>query len=138
MEGGNRFMQQRQNTLTADHSDAAISVLIVDDDDAVRLVASEMLAAQGCEVVCASSGKECLEILDNLSFDLVLLDVGMPDMTGVEVYHLLRAGRPAQKVAFLTGYAMGEITDLDDELLSIVAKPFSMDSLAEAIKFSVA
>lgn len=112
------------------------NILIVDDDPAVRVVAEEMLRTLGCEVAAAGSGKDGLQLLDQRAFDLVMLDVGMPYMSGIEVYHILREALPAQKVAFLTGYASEDIDELNDANVWLIAKPFTMESLTQALNFA--
>lgn len=60
-------------------------VLVTDDDPEIRLVSTMLLRRAGYEVLEASTGKECLDIVRDHHPDLVLLDVMLPDMTGVEV-----------------------------------------------------
>lgn len=110
------------------------SILVVDDDDAVRLVAVEMLKSLKYEVTGVASGPEALMELDGTSYDLVFLDVGMPIMGGVEVYRRVRKHLPEQKIVFITGYAQEDLTDLLDSNTWVVSKPFSIDSLAAAVQ----
>lgn len=65
------------------------SVLIVDDEPMVRLVYSKFLEGAGFEVVAVASGREALALLGTRRFDLVLLDIVMPELTGVELLELL-------------------------------------------------
>ena len=109
------------------------TVLVVDDDEAVRLVAKEMLITLGCEVVCAGSGVEALQKVQERDFDLIFLDVGMPTMSGTDVYRELRQTDAQQKVVFITGYAEDDLSDYLGERTSIVTKPFSIDALSEAL-----
>ncbi len=108
-------------------------VLVVDDDDAVRAVTTEMLKRGNYHVVNVSSGQAALDILKEDTFELILLDVGMPIMSGVEVYQFIREDLPTQKVLFMTGYAEDDITDLDNPNTYILAKPFSLKSFNETI-----
>ena len=109
------------------------TVLVVDDDEAVRLVAREMLIALGCEVECAESGMEALQILAQRSFGLVFLDVGMPSMSGTDVYRQIRETDTTQNIVFITGYAEDDLTDYLGEHTWIITKPFSIDALSEAL-----
>ena len=111
----------------------AQTILVVDDDQAVRLVATEMLSTLGYQVDCAATGREALERLDEGAFDVVLLDVGMPIMSGVDVYRTLRGAKPEQKVVFITGYAEEDLTEYLDDITQIVTKPFSISSLDEGL-----
>lgn len=65
------------------------SVLIVDDEPMVRLVYSKFLEGAGLEVVAVASGREALSLLGTRRFDLVLLDIVMPELTGVDLLELL-------------------------------------------------
>ena len=109
------------------------TILVVDDDHAVRLVATEMLSTLGYQVKCAATGHEALQRLDENAFDVVLLDVGMPIMSGVDVYKTLRGDKPEQKVVFITGYAEEDLTEYLDDITHIVTKPFSISSLDEGL-----
>ena len=109
------------------------SVLVVDDNEAVRLVASEMLKRLEFDVTCVGSGPEALATLQETSFDIVLLDIGMPEMSGIEAYDHLREFAPVQNVVFMTGYSKEEITGLDDERTWILPKPFTMDDLTKVL-----
>ena len=82
----------------------------------------------------ASSGVVALAILERKPIDLVFLDVGMPVMNGVEVYKRVRNKLPSQKVAFITGYAKEDLTEFLDADTWVIAKPFTIESLASAIE----
>jgi signal transduction histidine kinase/CheY-like chemotaxis protein len=72
---------------------AALRVLAVDDNAVNLLVLDQLLSSQGHRVVKASGGYEALELMAAEAFDLVLLDIQMPEMTGIEVLERLRTGR---------------------------------------------
>ena len=110
-----------------------VRILVVDDDEAVRIVTSEMLKRMSFDVESVSSGEEALSLLDRDHFAAVLLDVGMPVMSGVEVYAHIRNNLPEQKVVFMTGYSAEEITDLDNSNTWMLSKPFSMQNLSEIV-----
>ncbi len=108
-------------------------VLVVDDDDAVRSVTCEMLKRSNYDVTSVDNGQAALDALAGASFELILLDVGMPGMSGVEVYEILRKDLPEQKVLFMTGYAEDDITDLNNPNTFILAKPFSLKDFNDTI-----
>lgn len=60
-----------------------MKVLIVDDDDSIREMLSEMLSLKGVDISMASSGKEAIEILQNQKFDFIVMDINMPGMDGI-------------------------------------------------------
>ena len=106
---------------------------MVDDDDAVRSVTCEMLKRSNFEVTSVDSGQAALDALKEGSFALILLDVGMPGMSGVEAYDIIRADLPEQKVLFMTGYAEEDITDLENPNTFILPKPFSLKVFNDTI-----
>ena len=113
------------------------SVLIVDDDEAVRLVTVEMLRHMDCAVDSADSGASALAKLEEQDFDLVLLDVGMPVMSGTEVYAEIQKSYPRQRVVFMTGYSEQEILDETSQQTtqtSVLSKPFTLRELEATIR----
>jgi PAS domain S-box-containing protein len=81
------------------------SVLLVDDDPAVADTLDDMLTREGLSVQRAATGSEALDLLARRDFDVVFLDLRLPDISGQEVYARLAAERPeaARKVVFVTG-----------------------------------
>lgn len=106
-----------------------VRLLVVDDDSAVRLVASEMLLTLNYDVTLAESGEEALKALSENRFAAVLLDVGMPIMNGMEVYEQFRATDDETWVVFMTGYAEEDFNSIDHARTDVLTKPFSMDDL---------
>jgi CheY-like chemotaxis protein len=81
------------------------TVLLVDDDPQVAETLTEMLAREGLTVRRAATGGEALGILATDSFDVIFLDVRLPDISGPDIYTRLAAERPelARRVIFVTG-----------------------------------
>jgi CheY-like chemotaxis protein len=88
---------------TADESRARI--LHVDDDPQIRLLMAGSLQEFGYAVVTAGTVKEALQLATGMAFDLFILDVRLPDGTGVELCQLLRRLQPKVPVVYYTGYA---------------------------------
>jgi DNA-binding response OmpR family regulator len=80
-------------------------ILVVDDESSVRFLLSEELTQQGYEVSTAASGEEALAMLEEATFDLMLLDLKMPGMDGIEVMRVARDLAPRTVVVMLTAYA---------------------------------
>lgn len=110
-----------------------VSILLVDDDDGVRDVCAAMLEDMGCKVTAAPSGEEALQALEHGSFSLMLTDIAMPAMNGVELARRARGIAPAMPVLFATGYADLQVfgEQLSDE--TVVRKPYRMSDLAARI-----
>ena len=105
--------------------------LIVDDSEVLRRLIEMCLRPAGFEVFTASSGKEALQVAAESAPDLVILDIGLPDMTGWEVLEAVRAETATAdaKVLILSGYedAHTEAKRLGAD--AALVKPFRNDEL---------
>src|SRR5438128_1589682 len=91
-------------------------ILIVDDDRALRHVLTALLRSSGYTAVTAPDGEEALEQLAKKQFDLLLLDVGLPGISGLEVLARLRSRNAAPRVVVMTAderHRMGRRTRPD-------------------------
>ncbi|MCK4233244.1 response regulator [candidate division WOR-3 bacterium] len=79
-------------------------LLIVDDDPNIRLIFSTTLKREGYEVLTASTGLEALELVLQNKFDLIILDIKMPDMHGLEVLSLIRESGENLPVIICTAF----------------------------------
>lgn len=114
-------------------------VLLVDDDDDLRPILRRFLERSGLSVTTACNGREALESLATQRADLVLTDLMMPEMSGIELIRALRLGHPALPVI-----AMSADADLrgDRSLESasqagaqvVLEKPFAMNRLIREIQ----
>ena len=112
------------------------TALIVDDEKSIQYALSEELEQLGYECVTASSGQEALERATRQEFDLMMLDVRMPGMSGLEVLKNFRAGHPGTCVVMLT--AMVE-TSIATEAMELgaddyVTKPWDPDDVSIRLK----
>jgi CheY-like chemotaxis protein len=80
-------------------------VLVVDDEEGIRLLFKEELEDEGYEVEIAASGEEAIERLENNSIDLVLLDIKMPGMDGIEVLRKVKERWKNLPVVLCTAYS---------------------------------
>ena len=114
---------------------ATRSVLVVDDERLIRWALAEGLRKDYC-VHTAASAEEALDLLGHLPVDLVITDLKMPGMNGLEFIDLLRRQRPETEVFALSAYA-GEA--LAKELLArgvrgVLSKPFEMKHVREMLE----
>ncbi len=112
-------------------------LLVVDDDDAVRQVTEEMLSVLGYESESVGSGQKALSKLSERDFDLVLLDVAMPTMSGAEVVAELEQRKVDLPVILMTGFSISDVADLMDSPRSpraVLSKPFPMKELQAAVE----
>jgi putative two-component system response regulator len=110
-------------------------VLVIDDDAVVRDVIGEMLAASGYEVICATTAAEALELFTDEEISLVVSDIVMPDLSGLELLEEMRLHRPNLPIVLVTG---ANTRDNLSEALTrgadgLVAKPFTQAELQEAV-----
>jgi two-component system cell cycle sensor histidine kinase/response regulator CckA len=118
------------------------TVLLVEDEDAVRSFASRALATRGYKVFEAGSGVEALEVMEREEgkIDLVLSDVVMPEMDGPTLLRHLRKRNPAIRFVFMSGYAEEAFRKNlgPDENFMFLPKPFTLKKLAETVKAAAA
>jgi DNA-binding response OmpR family regulator len=114
-------------------------ILVVDDDLEVRMATRDFLSSKGYEVVVAEGGREALRLLEASPPDVVLLDVAMPDMNGMETLKRIVATHPAMPVIMVTANADIEITSKVLQLgaADYVPKPFDLDYLDQAISIQL-
>jgi DNA-binding response OmpR family regulator len=82
-----------------------VRLLIVDDEKAMRVSLSEIFTLRGAQVTAASDGREAVELLNQRDFDLMLLDLKMPGMSGIQVLEVAQKVRPGTVVILLTAHA---------------------------------
>jgi len=113
------------------------TVLLVEDDRAVRELAREVLEESGYQVFAARDGEEAIALCANgRAIDLLITDIVMPGMSGRAVAAAVRELRPGTRVICMSGYT--EHADLEDGLLegamTFMQKPFSADSMIRAVR----
>ncbi len=109
------------------------TALVVEDADAVRVLTGRILYAAGYQVIPAESGAAALEKLD--AADVLVTDVVMPGMSGVELAAEARERRPDLPVVFVSGYTANErIAPEGDPATAFLAKPFDGDDLLRAVR----
>lgn len=114
------------------------TILLVEDEEAVRSVAARVLQNQGYRVLASPNGQEALSLLEEAQgkIDLVLTDVVMPDMGGLELAARLQGRWPGLKVVYMSGYAEGDKLQPGMEYYerSFLQKPFSAESLVLKVR----
>jgi len=114
----------------------AAHILIVDDDPHMRASLQMELEAEGFQVTVAPNGLDAIELAGKKHFDLVLCDVRMPDIDGIETITAIKEVQPVTKTIIITGYASQDtpISALKLKVDDYLMKPFPIDSLTESIK----
>ena len=114
-------------------------ILVVDDDPEVRMATRDFLASKGHDVTLAEDGVQALKLLATVKHDVVLLDVAMPEMDGMEALRRIVASYPNLPVIMVTANADIEITSKVLRLgaADYVPKPFDLDYLDQAINIQL-
>ncbi len=110
-------------------------ILIIDDEDIVRLSCSRTLVPEGYELKMAKNGAEGMKLLEEESFDLVLTDLKMPNMDGIEVLANIKGKWPTTDVVIVTGYQTVETAVKAIKLgaFDYIEKPFTPDMLIATV-----
>jgi signal transduction histidine kinase/ActR/RegA family two-component response regulator len=110
-------------------------ILVIDDDDSVRDILSQMLKAKGHRVVAASGGEEGIEHFKNGNFDLVFTDLGMPKVSGWEVGKAIKGINPRIPVAMITGWGMelSRAKMSENGIDLVISKPFDFDRVLRLV-----
>jgi DNA-binding response OmpR family regulator len=108
-------------------------VLIVDDEVQITSLVADVLTACGAKVTAANNGRDAMMLIQIADFDLVLLDLVMPDPDGWDVLRFMRHVRPAllRHTILLTGdrYHKDTLRLIDDAEVTVVYKPFELHEL---------
>ncbi|NEX94366.1 response regulator [Caulobacter sp. 17J65-9] len=108
-------------------------ILVVDDDALVGLITQEILEDLGCRAERVEGAGPALERLEADSFDLLLSDIRMPGMNGVELARRVQAGHPRLPIVLCTGDAASWSAELCGAPWAVLEKPFTPAQLAATI-----
>ena len=115
-----------------------VRILVVDDEPVVRDVMSAALERLGCHVMLSESGEEAIRIFEDpsVAVDLVIMDVTMPGLTGVETLHRLRQVRRDVRAVLTSGYAFDHPRArlLSQGFRGFLAKPFDLSALQDVVR----
>lgn len=111
-------------------------ILFVDDERNFTEAMSQLLRIKGFEVQAANSGKIALELFSTGDFDLVITDLSMPEMDGIELIREIRKLNPYQKIIVVTGFPSQRSQEQAFRLgtLNYIAKPFKPQRFLELVK----
>lgn len=110
-------------------------ILIVDDELSMREFLELMLAKAGYHVTCAGNGKQALALLGNGFFDLILLDIRLGDISGIEVLRAAKSQNPETIVIMISAYATAEnaVEAMNEGAYDYLPKPFDNRELKQTI-----
>ena len=107
------------------------SILIVDDNPSMAAALYDILVLEDFETFEASSGAKALQILHDHPIDVLLTDVIMPEMDGVELYRRTRQAHPQLITILMTAYAADELIQrvMSEGIKTVLTKPIDIDFL---------
>ncbi len=113
-------------------------MLLVDDSTAMRAFVSAALESEGYQVTAASSGFEAIKLLPRSKFDLIVTDINMPDITGLELIRLVRDNKAHAKVPLIIISTDGATRDRERGMKlgadAYLVKPFTPEALLEVAR----
>ncbi|MBI1174314.1 MAG: diguanylate cyclase [Sideroxydans sp.] len=116
-----------------------IKILVVDDDPNLRKTLADILRVKDYETAVAATGAEAIAASQQAAFSLALIDLKLPDMSGIEVMKKIKAVSPLTEAIILTGYASMDsaIEATKQGAYSYLLKPYQMDDLLQSIRHGV-
>ncbi len=114
-------------------------LLVVDDEENVQLSLQGVLQDEGYPTECVASGEECLEILDKKNFDVILLDIWLPGLDGIETLKEVKSRRPYQYVIMISGHATIETAVQATKLgaFDFIEKPLSLEKVLLVVRHAL-
>ncbi|HPZ07981.1 MAG TPA: ATP-binding protein [Candidatus Eremiobacteraeota bacterium] len=111
-------------------------ILVVDDVDSIRSFITINLECEGYEVYQASRGQEAIKMIEAFFFNLVILDIMLPDIDGLKILKFIRKVSPETMVIMVTGYASldSSILAMKEGAFSYIIKPFELSELLITMK----
>lgn len=112
-----------------------LSVMILDDEPIVGKRLKPALAKIGCDVTVFVNPKEAITVLEKQAFDIVVTDIRMDDIDGMQILEMVTKKYPKTLVIMITGYAMMELAReaMEKGAFDFIAKPFKPDDLRAVI-----
>ena len=138
--GGRRDANRRNRTMNPSTAGPGVvardQILVVEDDDAIAVDLALALSAQGCDVTHVRTGRGALDHVGGVATDLVVLDIGLPDIDGLEVCRQLRSRDPLLPVVLLTARQeeIDIVVGLDAGAVDYVTKPFRLAEVLTRVR----
>lgn len=130
--------KKEENVFVKQFTDSSPRILLVDDNHINRNVASNILKKSGCEVIEAESGFEAIDKVQQGEYDLIFMDIQMPDMDGIEATKQIKSLHLTHTppVVAMTAYSMEEdqARFLHNGLDDYIAKPIKANALIDKVK----
>ncbi|MBI4677201.1 MAG: response regulator [Elusimicrobia bacterium] len=115
---------------------SSLKVLLVDDEEDLVSALADRLAFRDIEAKCALNGAKAIEMVRKEAFDVVVLDLKLPGMSGDEVFDVIKRERPGLPVILITGHGAPpeELAGESRERADLLEKPVDLEVLLQKIK----
>lgn len=122
------------NSLVKNESRKKTPLLIVDDDKAVRRLLARVAERAGFDVDTARDGLQALEMLERKQYEIAIVDLMMPRLSGYELVQKISTLTPRPVVIVATALMNGDVASLDDSMVRrVIRKPFDINAVANAL-----
>lgn len=113
----------------------AVNILVIDDDEEICFLFKDALEEPKFKITTTNNSFEGLKLIENQDYDLVFLDLKMPDMDGAEVFRRIKEVKPDLPVTIITGYPDSDLMTkaLTHGPLGVMNKPFSVSDILVAV-----
>ena len=121
-----------QNVQTAQDTE---KILVVEDEKSMRATLAAILRDEGYQVTTAATGEEAVELCSRENFGVVLMDVRMPGINGVEAFRRIRRHKEGVRVILMSAYGMNALRDaaLDEGAIAFLAKPLNLEKVIDLV-----
>ena len=115
------------------------NILVVDDNKDFADIFCDMLKANDYKAECCYGGEQAIEMVKDNVFDILFLDIRMPDMDGIQTLKEIKKISPKSIVIMMTGYPVDEMVHraIEEKASDIIYKPFEIDKVLSLIKDNV-
>ncbi len=115
---------------------SGVSILVVDDEPLIRMTVQDALAAEGFKVTTAESGQKGVDLFRNKHVDVVITDLRLPDLDGVQILKEVKLLNPETQVVMITAYGSidSAVQAMKEGASDYLTKPFAMDELLLIIR----
>jgi DNA-binding NtrC family response regulator len=113
-----------------------VRVLVVDDEEGMRMTLAANLELEGYEVIEAKDGYEAIDLIQREPFSVVVTDIRMPGINGLDTYRAIKKLRPEVAVVMMTAFALERLVDegIQEGVFTVLSKPFSVEHLLKVVE----
>ena len=122
-------------------NDLSLKILVVDDDELGRRLMRVILTHEGHQVEVAANGRDALEAVKNNKFDIVFMDLNMPEMDGIEASRQIRAWEKDDSHTFIVALTASYLPEVGQVLFdagmdNYISKPFEVEQIKRLLRYS--